>query len=140
MINSLQKIKTMKTLNLKKMKKPALGLIIALLISSTAIANHNKDFDNIIIEEEEMIVDWMTDLSSWKSLKASAFEVDMEEDLKLEKWMINLDSEVWDTDQEEELKMEHWMTNIAYNFSETVEMEEDLIVEDWMLDPSTWLN
>jgi hypothetical protein len=132
----------MKTLNLKKMKKTALGLILAVAICSTVFANDNAVLDNniIVTEEIEVVDSWMTDLSSWNLLNSSTFEVDMEEELELEVWMINLDSEVWCSDQEEELEIEDWMVNIADNFLGAEELEEDLTVESWMLDPSTWLN
>jgi hypothetical protein len=32
------------------------------------------------------------------------------------------------------------MTKIADNFWGTEETEEDLTLEDWMLNPSTWVN
>jgi hypothetical protein len=132
----------MKTLNLKIMKKAAFGFIMAVFASSAAFANDKTGLDNntVMTEELELVDSWMTDLSSWNTQKISAFKVDMEEELALEVWMINVDSQVWYSDQEEEMEIEGWMTNIAGNYLGSEELEENLSLEAWMLDPSTWLN
>jgi hypothetical protein len=131
----------MKTLNLIKMKKAALGLIIAVVLGSTAFANEKTVFENniIVTEESETVDSWMTDLSSWRNLRSSTFEVDRENKLELEVWMVNLDAEEWYSDKEEEIEIEEWMVKIADNFLGTEQFEEDLTLETWMLDPSEWL-
>lgn len=130
----------MKTLNLKIMKKTILGIVIAMLVGSSAFANRSEvaDINSVNAEENEVMDSWMTDLSSWNSLKLAAIEVDTEEELELETWMINLDSEVWCSDHEEEMEIEDWMTKINNNWR-TEEMEEDLTLEVWMLNPAGWM-
>lgn len=131
----------MKTLNLKIMKTIILGVAIAMLVGSSAMANRSTEVDinSVIVEENETLDNWMTDLSSWNSLKLATVEVDTEEELELETWMINLDSEVWCSDQEKEMEIEDWMTRINNNWI-TEEMEEDLTLEVWMLNPEEWLD
>ncbi len=128
----------MKTLNLISLKKSGLGIIIAILIGSSAIASDNAEFDNIFTEETEVMDSWMTDLSSWKTLKSSAYNVDFEEELELETWMTNINSEIWISDQEEELEIEDWMNKAADLYQDN-ECEEDLNLEVWMFNPTTWL-
>ena len=129
----------MKTLNLKSIKKSGLGIIIALFIGSSVFANDNTAFDNIITEETEVLDSWMTDLSSWKSLKESTFNVDMEEDLELEAWMTNPNSEIWSSDQEEEIVIEDWMIEAADLYQDSIESEEELSMETWMVSPTEWM-
>lgn len=123
------------------MKIKALGLMLAAIISSTIFANNNAGFDDnfVNVEENEVMDSWITDLSSWGSIKSLISEVDREEELELESWMIDLDSEVWCSDQEEELVIEDWMKEIVDLCRETSELEEDLSLETWMLNPSEWL-
>ena len=131
----------MKTLNLEKMKKPALGVILAMIIGTASIAKDNAGFGNStdMTEEAEMIEYWMSDLSSWNSLKSSAFLVDHETELDLEVWMTDLKSDAWCSDGEEPLEVEDWMTKIADNNWEVEDPEDELSLEDWMLYPSAWL-
>jgi hypothetical protein len=131
----------MKTLNFNNMKKTVLGIIMTLAIGFSSFANYNTEIEtsNEMTEEYEVVDSWMTDLSSWSSLKSSGYEVDMEEEVELEAWMINLDSEVWCSDREDELEIEDWMTSIANNFLRTEDPEEELPLEEWMLNYSEWL-
>jgi hypothetical protein len=92
-----------------------------------------------VSEEAETLDSWMTDLSTWNSSSFAMLEVDAEEELELEKWMLNPDSEFWCSDQEEELKIEDWMTKIDKNYWDTEEIEEDQTLEVWMLTPANWL-
>ena len=131
----------MKTLNLKKMKKPALGIILAMIIGTTSMANDKAGINNrtVTSEEAEVIDNWMNDLSSWNSLKSSEFMVDHEQELELEVWMTDLNSNVWCSDREEPVEVEDWMTKIADNNWGVENPEEKLSLEDWMLNPSAWL-
>lgn len=123
------------------MKKSVLGIVAALIFGTTAIANENIEMtsNNVVDEEIECIDSWMTNFSSWASLESSAFDVDREEELVVEGWMINLESKAWIPDKEEELEVEDWMTKIADLYLGSEETEEDLTLEAWMLNPTSWI-
>ncbi len=63
-----------------------------------------------------------------------------EDEIKSEKWMMNINDNIWAQDAEEEMPIEKWMTNLNDEVWSNTDTEEDMKVEDWMANPSDWLN
>ena len=131
----------MKTLNLNVMKKAVVGIVISFLISFSARATESKvTYNNDKMTEEAVVREnWMSEPTSWISLESSVIEVDAEDEINLEGWMINTENETWVSDQEEEMEIEAWMVSLADYSKNAEELEEDLTLEEWMLNPSTWM-
>lgn len=62
-----------------------------------------------------------------------------EDEIKTEKWMMDINDNVWVHDAEEEMPIEKWMTNLNDEVWSNTDTEEEMEVEDWMMNPSDWL-
>ncbi len=82
-----------------------------------------------------------------KSSKAGSADIEMETDVQVEDWMLNLDT--WEISNneyiavEQELKIEDWMLSAdAFTTEkvslETEETESDMVIENWMTDLNQW--
>ncbi|MBA7516131.1 hypothetical protein ES705_08176 [subsurface metagenome] len=69
------------------------------------------------VEKEMEIEDWMMDLSTWANYKhANLLEEDVEKEMEVEDWMMDLENDFWKNYQEEEIELEEWMCNYNNSF------------------------
>jgi hypothetical protein len=66
--------------------------------------------------------------------------LDVEEELVVESWMVDIKDRSWKQDVEEEQTLENWMFETENTILNTEEQEEEIIIENWMSDPGSWLN
>jgi hypothetical protein len=89
--------------------------------------SHGRSTENLISDISEFIYEE----------KTAVLE---EEEIKTEKWMMNINDDTWVNDVEEEISIEKWMTDLKDEVWCNTDTEEDMEIEEWMLDPSDWLN
>lgn len=97
-----------------KTKAIILGLILTSVISFANTGNDFSEFSNStnssVNTEEISIEDGISNLNNFEFVLSSYYE--MEEDIGIEKWMIDVENENWDSNlQEKELQVENWMNN-----------------------------
>ena len=92
------------------------AFIIGAFLISTSVCKANVGespalkLNDMAIESELVIEDWMVDLSEWSGSETMGTSegFDAETDMEIEGWMLNIDN--WSS--EEEIEMEDWMTNL----------------------------
>ena len=66
--------------------------------------------------------------------------VEKEEEITLEKWMLNVKDSLWhDEEMEADIKKEEWMLSPGSDFWKQNSKEEELEMENWMCNPSSWM-
>lgn len=88
--------------------------------------------------EPEKIIDWKSDLST-RSIMVSVI-IKSEEELTVEKWMIDVTETFWHAEgKEEEIQIEEWMYNLGSDSWMPKSDDEEIKIEYWMCNPSAWL-
>lgn len=123
----------MKTLSTKQTVKSVSIMILSLVVFGTSLlAQPTFLNDEVIVENEIQVENWMTDYDSFNS--GFNEEMAIEEDLEIQAWMLNIDEIAPATSEnfnEDLLAIEDWMLNYSAFTNET---EEPLLaIEDWML-------
>lgn len=135
----------MKTLNniTKRIYKTGLVLLAVLLLGSlNSFAGEFpkvKALNEVAVETEMKIENWMLNLSSWKSSSVAFYDVvDKEDEIEIEDWMLDANYANWENvELEEEIEMHDWMLD-ASDKHWNVDEEEVIELENWMTDLSTW--
>jgi hypothetical protein len=144
MINS--KSKTMKTNSIYLKKAMNVRTIILMLVVLPAIsyggATQNSHLisdldDQYVISKEERWENYRTDVTTCLS---EVSEIDSEEELETEKWMLDVNDISWHDDIiEDEIRIEAWMYSVDSISVSLRNIEEEIEIENWMLTPSSWL-
>lgn len=86
------------------------------MVSANGIGNNSDLTSTSSIEVEVSIEDWMVDLTDWSILNADLLEELNDLEIEVEQWMISASSVEWNTsnniDLEEEMAVEDWMINL----------------------------
>lgn len=118
-------------------------LIIALFVFHLTIkASEVPAAAKEVSEMEELVEDWMLDLSSWaKSDVSHSTNEIIESEMEIEEWMTNPDNNLWKTNFEEEFIIETWMSDANHNnWDDCTDDDEEISIEEWMMNPSEWLS
>jgi len=115
---------------MKTQKKIISTLFLLLFIAGTStwVSANTTSVVNADNVEEEIIEDWMTDLSDWSQHMAKK-DIILSGDTELLKQT---------SYQEDMIQLEDWMYQLK-DTKWTSTFEEETMLEDWMLNPSSWL-
>lgn len=129
---------------ISSIKKQALLILTAVILScSSSFAGENPalkiNFD-VAIETEMKIEKWMTNLKSWTKTTATAIDLNViEEEMEIEEWMLNADMNNWEYEApESDIEIETWMLDATDENWNTETNEEEIELENWMTDLSNW--
>jgi hypothetical protein len=120
-------------------------LVLGYFLINAGLANESRITTNTVaieassdIESKHIIEKWMTNLNEWRAKEVKDYKtssnshsyseyenLNNEEDIRLEDWMLEANDSLWTLDEEENLK---------------VDEEDEISLENWMLNISEWNN
>jgi len=117
-------------------------ILITSLLSTNAIGigfNPDMQFHSSEIGSDDRSTEKLASDISELLLEENAVILE-EDEIKTEKWMMDINDKTWVQDAEEEMPIEKWMTNLNDKVWSNTDTEEEMEVEEWMTNLSDWLN
>ena len=135
-------MKATKIANKRRNESMIAVFIITSLLSINAMgigSNPDMQFHSLEIGSDYYSTEELGSDISDLLLEVNAVALE-EDEIKTEKWMMDINDNTWVQDDEEEMPIEKWMTNLNDKVWSNTDIEEDMEIEDWMMNPSDWLN
>jgi len=136
-------MKATKIANKKRNGSMIAVIIITSILSVNAIGigiNPSMQFHSLEIGSDNRSTEKLVaDISYLLLLEVNAVTLE-EDEIKTEKWMMDINDNTWVQDDEEEIPIEKWMTNLNDKVWSNIDTEEDIEIEEWMMNPTDWLN